>query len=302
MAEFLRYPKKNIGPQDDYLKIQVLDYKAPGLNTTGGFALRTTEQALEQAGSIKTSPLSIILPMPSNIQDNNSADWTSGTMNPLQGTIGSAVQTAISGGNLATGGLAALQQAGGNLMSAINTKEGQSAVQAATSFAAIQAITGQGDINQITSRFSGNVFNQNVELLFQGVTLRPAYGFNFDIVPRSKSEADEVKKIIWNLKRYMTPRKGTPEQSGGGLFIKAPYVFQLMYMSGGKVHPFLHRFKPCALTQMTMNYNGSGQYATYSDATPVHMQLGLQFQELSPIYSEDYESAEFGKGTLGVGY
>jgi hypothetical protein len=70
-------------------------------------------------------------------------------------------------------------------------------------------------------------------------------------------------------------------------------------MSGGKHHPFLHRFKPCALTQMSVNYNGSAQYATYADATPVHMQLTLQFQELSPIYAEDYETEE---GKYGVGY
>ena len=50
---------------------------------------------------------------------------------------------------------------------------------------------------------------------------------------------------------------------------------------------------------MSVNYNGSAQYATYADATPVHMQLTLQFQELTPIYAEDYETEE---GRYGVGY
>jgi hypothetical protein len=48
---------------------------------------------------------------------------------------------------------------------------------------------------------------------------------------------------------------------------------------------------------MSVNYNGSAQYATYPDATPVHMQLTLQFQELSPIYAEDYKNSD-----IGVGY
>lgn len=52
---------------------------------------------------------------------------------------------------------------------------------------------------------------------------------------------------------------------------------------------------------MAVNYTGSGQYATYSDATPVHMQMTLQFQELSPIYAEDYFK-EGDQGTIGVGY
>ena len=48
-----------------------------------------------------------------------------------------------------------------------------------------------------------------------------------------------------------------------------------------------------------MNYTGSGTYATYDDGTPVHMKLNLTFQELNPIYNEDYEDANAGKG---VGY
>jgi hypothetical protein len=129
--------------------------------------------------------------------------------------------------------------------------------------------------------------------------MRPAFNFTFDMVPRYKNESDTVKTIIRTLKKNMTPQKGRPDVNGSGLFVSAPNVFKLEYMSGGNHHPFLHRFKPCALTQMSVNYNGSAQYATYADATPVHMQLTLQFQELSPIYAEDYETEE---GKYGVGY
>ena len=92
----LRYPIKNIGPQDDYLKIQILEYQAPGLNLTGGFALGTTEQAL---GAVKNVIQTIILPMPANIQDNNAADWTTGTMNPLQAGFANAASSAVLAGN-----------------------------------------------------------------------------------------------------------------------------------------------------------------------------------------------------------
>ena len=62
-------------------------------------------------------------------------------------------------------------------------------------------------------------------------------------------------------------------------------------MSGGRPHPFLNQFKICALNAMSVNYTGSGTYATYSDATPVHMVMTLTFQELTPIYREDYIEA-----------
>jgi len=300
MAEILRYPQNNIGPQDDYFKIQVLKYEYPGLNLTGGFALRTTEEALRQTGSIKRSQATIILPMPATIQDNNAADWQSGTMNPIAASIANAASSGVLSSNLPASVVKSLGNFVNNITTNIKTGEGQSGVAGATAAAAVQAVLGQGNINQIISRATGQVFNENVELLFNGVTMRPAFNFTFDMVPRSKEESQIIKTIIRTFKKNMTPQKGTPEVNGGGLFVKAPNVFKLEYMSGGKSHPFLHRFKPCALTQMSVNYNGSAQYATYSDATPVHMQMTLQFQELSPIYAEDYDQSL--EGTLGVGY
>lgn len=302
--KILRYPKKFIGPQDDYFKIQVLKYQAPGLTSgNGNFGLRTTEEALNAADSVKNSPLSIILPMPSNIQDNNSADWGNHPINPLTALVGNAASSIVTSGAEFDKLGPVSQTILSNLRNVIQSKEASNLAASGTAALAIKALFGQSgqDLSSISSRFSGTVFNQNVELLFNNITMRPAYSFTFDLVPRSKSESDEVKQIIWNLKRYMTARRG-PKEAGGGLFIQAPSVFKLDYMSGGKVHPFLHRFKPCALTQMSTNYTASGNYTTYSDATPVHMQLSLMFQELTPLYGEDYETGEFKEGLDGVGY
>lgn len=289
-----RYPLKNIESGDDYFKIHILKYQPPGLGLTGGFALRTSEQALDeagiqgQAGSI-TKPLAyIILPMPSNIADNNSADWSSGTMTPLDAKLSSAAYSAILGSNA----VASLAESGGKFLGDLTgvtaTGDGQKVLASTAVGMAVQAAIGQGSINQLVSRATGQTFNQNVELLFGGVTMRPAFSFVFDMVPRSKPESDRIKDIIRTFKVNMTPRKGATSATGGGLFVTAPNVFKLEYMSGSSPHPFLHRFKPCALTGMSVNYNGSARYMTYSDATPVHMQLTLNFQELSPIYREDY--------------
>ena len=292
----LRYPIKYIGNQDDYFQIQVVEYQPPGLGLTGGFALGTTEQAL----SVKSAIDTIILPMPANIQDNNSADWTSGSMNPISAALANAANSAVLSDNVAGSIGQSLKKFGVNIGDAVTSGEGQKGAAAGAAAAAMQAVLGQGDVNSIVSRATGNVFNQNVELLFNGVTLRPAYQFSFDMVPRSNEESEKIKLIIRTFKKNMTPQKGDPTVAGGGLFVKAPNVFKLQYMSGGKPHPFLHRFKPCALTQMSVNYNGSAQYATYSDATPVHMQMTLQFQELSPIYAEEYDNTA--EGRTGVGY
>lgn len=302
MSETFRYPIKNIGPYDDYFKIQVLEYKAPGLNLAGNFTQNTSEEVIQPPGSVITSLATVILPMPQQIQDNNATDWTAGTMNPIQSVLTSAASGAIQSGS-PIDFLKSLKGSVGTLFNNISytakTVQGQSAASAGMGQLAANAILGQGDINQTISRGAGVVFNQNVELLFNGVNLRPAYNFTFDMVPRSKNESEMIKKIIRTFKINMSAQRTGARDEGGGLFVKAPNVFKLEYLSGGKSHPFLHKFKISALTQMSVNYTGSGQYATYSDATPVHIQMTLQFQELSPVYAGDYDNPQ---GKLGVGY
>ena len=139
------------------------------------------------------------------------------------------------------------------------------------------------------SRATGQILNPNLELLFSGVNLR-SFSFTFDFAPRSYSEGQMVLKIIRAFKRSIVP------VSGSGILVQAPSVFQLQYKQGQKPHPFLHSFKPCALVNMDVNYTGSNTYATYADGTPVHMQLGLQFKELNPIYGEDYDQIDNGVG------
>ena len=49
---------------------------------------------------------------------------------------------------------------------------------------------------------------------------------------------------------------------------------------------------------MNVNYSADGVHATYHDETPVSMTMDLSFQELTPVYNEDYDYEAPG----GVGY
>jgi hypothetical protein len=117
------------------------------------------------------------------------------------------------------------------------------------------------------------------------------------MAPREQKEAMAVKNIIRTFKKSMAA-KNTRGGAGAGLFISSPNIFQLEYRSGNKKHPFLNTFKPCALLNMAVDYTASGAYSTYEDATPVHMKLTLTFQELNPVYFDDYNDST----DIGVGY
>ena len=166
---------------------------------------------------------------------------------------------------------------------------------------AVGAFGGNVSVNQLLARESGEILNPNMELLFNGPTLR-SFRFSFKMTPRSSAEAEQIKLIIRSFKRNMAPKTAAAANksgSRGNFFLKSPNIFELRYRSGNQDHPFLHKFKQCFLTDVSVNYTGEGVYATYEDATPVSMILDLSFKELEPVYDVDYDS-EQGQG--GVGY
>lgn len=295
MAQILRYPKASIGKNDDFLQIDVVEYKPPGLSgsSAGSFALGTTEQALGGSKLLGT----ILLPMPQSVADSNSANWGENTLNAALAAGLIAGKETIESGDFIGGAGKAGQDVFSKFQSAFTQGTGQKVASTVFSKLAIQALTGQdATVSGLISRETGAVVNQNVEMLFQGVNIRTAFQFTFDLIPRSQAEAEEIKTIIRTFKQEMTPRKGSTGSTGGGFFVKSPNVFKIQYRTGSGPHPFLNKFKPCALTSMSVNYSGSGQYSTFNDATPVHMILTLSFQELSPIYAEDYQNIKEGVG------
>ena len=305
-----RYPLKSIDQYDDYLKIEALDYQPPGLNLgqNSTFDQRSSDD-VDKEGKYKTIRGSVILPIPQGILDGNGANWGPGEMNPLQTAALGISMKVIKAGE--EGPVKALVDSIANIFnkgsSALQTANGQNAVQTFFASEAAKALTGIGDFQQNLSRQTGSVFNSNIELLFSGVQLRSGFSFSYDLVPRSKKEAQEIKDIILFLKIECSAQKGAEVGGGAGLFIKSPSVFRLTYMNGKNPHPFLHQFKICALTTMSVEYTASGTYATYSDATPVHMKMTLSFNELTPIYREDYikagsKSGELNSKITGTGY
>jgi len=298
MTELLRYPQKRIDDFDDYLQILVVDYVPPGLNTNPSNLIQrnstqalNSPEALAKNGSLKKPLYQILLPMPQGISDENTVDWGDDSLNPISAALVGGAQQTIAGDSKK--GITDFTSAIKNVATSGN---GQDLV---TNYFAAMAVNNLGanvSAEGLLSRSSGQVLNPNMELLFKGVMLR-SFNFSFNFAPREQNEAMAVKNIIRTFKKSMSARNSSG--AGAGLFISSPNIFQLEYRSGNKKHPFLNTFKPCALKSMNVDYTASGAYATYEDATPVHMKLTLSFQELNPVYFSDYDGLT---DNDGVGY
>jgi hypothetical protein len=310
--EVLRYPLKMFAEGTDYLQIDMLNY-APVAERD---ERREVKDGIEKYKSYVKDPKegfrrnsnkqplgTILLPIPSNIQDGNSVNYTDDSMNNVVGAALGGVEGLMRGigetvatdtFNLEKYGSVTNEQFKGFLSSSgLNIANAQ---DLATKYLAAQATSifgGNVTLSQILARQSGQIFNPNMELLFNGPSLRN-FTFSFKMTPRSADESDEIKTIIRFFKRGMSPKAGET-----ALFLKTPNVFELRYRQGNEEHKFLNKFKQCFLENISVNYTGDGVYSTYNDGTPVSMVMTLMFKELAPIYDIDYDSEDSG---VGVGY
>ena len=240
----------------------------------------------------------ITLPIPQDVNDSNVVTWGDDSMNIFQIAAVDAAAGLIGNSKESFENAKAVLDAGiGRSIGEALGKDTGKAITRAIAGEAIDKLGANIRPNSVLGRSTGMILNSNLELLFSGVTLR-TFPFSINFSPRNSDESEMVISIIKALKSSMAAKKNA-SQGQGGIFLRAPDVFQLMYVdSSGKQHPFLNRFKDCALTAMTVNYTNSGTYATYNDSTPVSIRMNLTFKELNPIYFEDYKSYT----GPGVGY
>ena len=329
---YLSYPvaRNNSEKTGDTLRIKCVEYLPPesgaglGVTVKGAFftkdggqsrelvtnAMRKDEKSkfyktkpeikmqLEDANSrisrMQKTKYYIELPIPQEVNDSNSVTWGEDKVNALELAALSVASSAMGGGigDMAGAAVEALN-------SGVNIPglgpDTQDAVRAAISGKALNALGSQVSAESVIARSTGQILNNNLELLFQGVNLR-SFPFSITFSPRSPDESRVVKSIIKSLKMSMAPKAGEFNENAQGIFLKSPDVFQLDYLRDGRNHPFLNSFKLAALTGMTVNYTNAGTYASYEDGTPVNIRMNLTFKELNPIYHEDYLQGAAGEG------
>lgn len=282
--------------------------KASGLEETTykDMELSTTfTDANTRINSLKTHKYYIELPMPQEVADQNAVTWGDDRMNAIEIAGLAIAQDIMAGGGSSGDGsrVQRSQEAIRAFLEGVNidglNSQTTNAIRAAISGAAVGALGSNVSPSSVIARSTGQILNNNLELLFQGLNLR-TFPYSITFSPRNKDESDVVKAIIRSLKMSMAPKAGEFNGSSAqGIFLKSPDVFQLEYLKDGEPHPFLGRMKLTALTGMNVNYTNSGTYASYEDGTPVNIRMDLTFKEINPIYHEDYAEKDSGSG---VGY
>ena len=287
----LRYPMEMLETSTDYIIIDTVKYRTNREWGTNGGGVRGQ----------RVGP-SVILYMPNSTPPmNNPNTWQGKSFSgPLGELVGDAATTVVNtaykaGGILESGGgfksmaTAAAKEGKGaikTLMDTLKKNAGPAVGQGITK--AVAGMAGMSE-NQLLAMSKGEIFNPNMELLYEGPQLR-GFSLNFTFLPKSVAEAAVVNQIIKHFKV-----NASPSGDRGGNTFSVPNVFEVAYMNEGKPHPFMNRFKRSALSDINITYNaGLPFHSTFDNGMPVKTDMTLSFLEVDIITREDHEGTPVG--------
>ena len=249
----------------DFLKFDMLKYEPRDFDDK-------TFSFKKRSDTNKRTIGTVILPIPGGIQDGQSVGYGDSRMTPLDMAKANIALSTVAEG------FGAGVEAAGDAVTNLSNAMGENKKALAAVIAGMAA--GAGDM---LTRTTGAVTNPNMELLFNGPSLR-TFSFQFLLAPRSQDEAKTIIQILRFFKQGMSPIR-----TKSRLFLKSPHTFQLSYRnSKGQDHKYLNKFKECALASFGVNYTPNGNYSTYEDGVMTAYQMSMTYRELNPIYNDVY--------------
>ena len=269
--ETLVYPTALRQGDQDFLKIDCLKYRPKSRDTSSGNLSGFSDRSEATDTDIEGTAM---LPIPGGITSTDTVAWGSDKMDPAAAAMANIALTTI---NKSVS--AGFDELSSSVQAAVGSEETRKALST--------AIAGQasGTGSQLLQRTAGAIINPNMELLFKDPGMRQ-FSFNWKLAPRSQSEARTVISLIRFFKQKMAVKK-----SAANLYLKAPNTWRLAYKRpDNQDHPFLNKFKECAMTSFTANFTPDGNYATFEDGVMTSYDITMAFSELDPIFSNDFDN------------
>ena len=295
-SEDLRYPMDAyIDSRSDFVFFQFGRYLPPFAGVSAGnnsYLRYNASTTLKKDANLKN----IILPMPQDLGNDLQQGWAGKSFSAL----GKAAVQAVAGGDMTEMG-AKLKDREGNIKALTKALQ-------VNLLNKLPGVGGNLTIGDVTGATEGIVFNPNAELLYDQPELREI-GMTFKLVPRNQPEAEKIHQIIKTFRLAAAPEWGgtntfsdntdlNDSRNGGDYdedldlfdadnFMRVPNLCKFTFMKGEETKKQLIQFKPCAISRVAVNYTPDGTYATYSDGSPVAIELQLSFVETKVLFKKD---------------
>lgn len=225
-----------------------LEFVASGYSTTVG----------PQAGPVlETSKGGVILPVPLNLQDNDSLEYSAISLTDKAiGAVGGIASAVFSG-------------------LGIEDKMKNSPLMNRFSEAVPGLVTAGTNVAEAAGAITGLAINTNQILKFSQPTLK-THTFNWRLVPSTPQEAKNLREIIMFIKSRIYPR-------GDMVVFKYPDLVKVALYNRNT----MYLFRPAYVKGFSVTYNPDGQ-AFHRDERPVAAQIDMVIQENSVWMSDDF--------------
>lgn len=280
----------DIGPNQFLMIFSRYEYKKPGtvqLNSIQNLS-GTSESVLP------TSSNAIVLPIPTNLQDQNEArigrfdsnyigeklarsaahiaengnntnasDLLNSTLSNITSGEGAKIANAIQNGNYAS-----LLKDSAYLMKTFNTTVGKA-----------------------ISVGAGVVANPKASLAYDGHELKN-HSFTWNFAPRSPEESVNLRNIINFIKHNQLPTTGGGVDSM--LYLNYPCVVDIYFI--GIDENFFYKFKTCMIRSFNVNYSGQNAVSILRGGRPSSINMEMNLMEMDIHYGDEY--ADNGIGNI----
>ncbi len=296
---------------EDYIFIEQFQYSPPQPVINGKPTADLTQvitKGVPRTTNLEEKRGTCRLPIPNKLGVSNGVSWGEAKANAVElaafGTAAKGIGGLIGGkdniGALLQKGFGGAGEVLGELRNEFQNTTGSEAnaasvVSAALARSVLSSIGINVDVDQFITRQTGAAINPNLELLFSGPQLR-TFSFNFNFAPESTDEAFMVRKIQRWFRQGMLPTRSASSTLGSSLFLGSPNVFRIQYRNKERRIKGLNIIKICALTSCQIDFTPDGTYQSYDDqngvSMPVRSTMGLTFNELTPIFKDDYTTED----------
>ena len=282
-----KWPKDALEAKTDYVFFQFGKFVPPFSSDaqTGTTTRRQGYNASVDKMKVDTNLPTIMLPIPQDLGHETQQAWQGKAFTGL----GRSAISAMAGGDFNM-----IKNKAGDFTGNIKS------IQDSLTSGLLNMLPGVGgnlDVSDISGATRGVVLNPNAELLYDGPEMREI-GMSFKMVPKNPSEAEDIREIVRTFRKAALPQWGGTEDDGdfGTInddesqrenFIRVPRLCKFTFMKGSKPHEWVTQFKPCAISNVTVNYTPDGTFATYFDGSPVATELRLNFQETKLIFADE---------------
>lgn len=257
-------------------------------------------------GGTSGAAINWVLPLPSDLSDQNSMTYEPASFNSLQrgvatgaanldlGKVGSSLSDLASGNvvDAAVGGFDALKNAvtsmGPELENAYNDlKAGKGGGMA---YDLIGQMAPEG-VSNVLLGTKGLYSNPNMEALFKGANLR-TWSFSWNLTPLKPADSNQIVAFIQEVKKLIYPSYDTGSRGGIFSLQKFPAEFVLTFNSSGAKGGAKRIFSTatCACTDMTVSFTPQGGFFTHEDGRPTNVTINMTFQEVYTLDQSDIQS------------